>query len=91
MVENRKWTQYNQALVKRGPVLLDLDFLKHWKEELNTLNSGKVGGRFLYPQSFISLLAVLHAYILPYRQLEGFIAALASHVEGLKLPNYTTI
>jgi len=28
---------------------------------------------------------------LPYCQLEGFIAALAGHVEGLKLPNYTMI
>jgi hypothetical protein len=28
---------------------------------------------------------------LPYRQLEGFIDALASHIEGLKVPDYTTI
>jgi len=28
---------------------------------------------------------------LPYRQFEGFIDALASHIEGLKVPNYTTI
>jgi hypothetical protein len=91
LVENRNWAKYNQALVKRGQVLLDLDFLKNWKNELKTLNNDKVGGRFLYPQSFISLLAVLHAYILPYRQLEGFIAALTSHIEGLKVPDYTTI
>ncbi len=91
MVDNRNWAKTNQALVKRGSVLLDLDFLKNWKGELNTLNSGKVGGRFLYPQSFISLLAVLHAYILPYRQLEGFIDALTKHVKGLKVPDYTTI
>jgi hypothetical protein len=91
LVENRNWTQYNQALVKRGQVLLDLEFLKNWKNELKTLNTDKVGGRFLYPQSFMQLLAVLHAYILPYRQLEGFIAALAKHVEGLKAPDYTTI
>jgi hypothetical protein len=35
------------------------------------------------------LLSILHAYILPYRQLEGFIHALSAHVEGLKTPDTT--
>jgi hypothetical protein len=43
LVDNRNWAKTNQALVKRGSVLLDLEFLKNWKGELNTLNSGKVG------------------------------------------------
>ncbi len=57
------------------------------------MNKGKEGARFRYPESFIRLLAIIiqHAYLLPYRQLEGFIRALSSNVEGLEVPDYTTI
>jgi hypothetical protein len=33
----------------------------------------------------------VHAYVLLYQQLEGFMRALCNHVEGLKAPDYTTI
>jgi hypothetical protein len=36
-------------------------------------------------------LAVVHAYVLPYRQLEGFMRGLSQYVDGLKAPDYTTI
>ena len=55
------------------------------------MNDGKEGGRYRYPESFIKLLAVVHAYVLPYRQLEGFMRGLCQYVEGLKAPDYTTI
>ena len=55
------------------------------------MNDGKEGGRYRYPQSFIKLLAVVHAYVLPYRQLEGFMRALSQHVDDLKAPDYTPI
>ncbi|MGO8805823.1 MAG: transposase [Candidatus Bathyarchaeia archaeon] len=57
----RDWEGYNEAIVKRGLILL------------------------------IKLLAVVHAYVLPYRQLEGFICGLSQHVDGVKAPDYTTI
>jgi hypothetical protein len=87
----RGWEGYNEALVKRGLILLDLDFVASWSRELKTMNDGKEGGRYRYPESFIKLLAVVHAYVLPYRQLEGFMRGLSQHVEGLKAPDYTTI
>ena len=55
------------------------------------MNNGKEGGRYRYPESFIKLLAIVHAYVLPYRQLEGFMRGLCQHVDGLKAPDYTTI
>ena len=55
------------------------------------MNVQKEGARFRYPESFVKLLSVVHAYILPYRQLEGFTRALSQHVEGLKPPDYTTV
>jgi hypothetical protein len=68
-----------------------LDFVANWSAELKTMNEAKEGARFRYPESFVKLLAVVHAYILLYRQLEGFTRALSQHVDGLKAPDYTTI
>lgn len=91
MVSLRDWKGYNEALVKRGLILLDLDFVADWSRELKAMNEGKEGARYRYPESFVKLLAVVHAYVLPYRQLEGFMRALSQHVDGLKAPDYTTI
>jgi transposase len=87
----RDWKGYNEALVKRGLILLDLDFVADWSRELKAMNEHKEGAKYRYPESFIKLLAVVHAYVLPYRQLEGFMRALSQHVDGLKAPDYTTI
>jgi hypothetical protein len=87
----RDWEGYNEALVKRGLILLDLDFVADWSRELKAMNERKEGARYTYPESFIKLLAVVHAYVLPYRQLEGFMRGLSQHVDGLKAPDYTTI
>src|SRR5208283_1255729 len=87
----RDWEGYNEALVKRGLILLDLDFVAGWSRELKAMNDGKEGGRYRYHESLIKILAVVHAYVLPYRQLEGFMRGLSQHVDGLKAPDYTTI
>ena len=87
----RDWKIYSEALVKRGLILLDLDFVADWSRELKAMNESKEGGRYRYPESFVKLLAVVHAYVLPYRQPEGFMRALSQHVDGLKAPDYTTI
>jgi hypothetical protein len=55
------------------------------------MNERKEGTKYRYPESFIKLLAVVHAYVLPYRQLEGFMRALSQYLDGLKAPDYTTI
>lgn len=91
MSDLRDWNGYNEALVKRGLILLDVDFVAGWQRELKAMNDGKEGGRYRYPESFIKLLAVVHAYVLPYRQLEGFMRGLSQYVDGLKAPDYTTI
>jgi len=91
MASLRNWEEYNEAVVKRGSILLDLDFVADWSRELKGMNERKEGARFRYPESFIKLLAVVHAYVLPFRQLEGFTRALSQYVDGLKAPDYTTI
>ena len=69
--------------------MLDMDFVADWSRELKTINERKEGTRYRYPESFIKLLAMVHVYVLPYRQLEDFTRALNQLVNGLKAPDYT--
>jgi len=55
------------------------------------MNKGKEGARFLYPNSLIWLLATVHTYLFPYRELEGFLRAISVHMKELKgVPDFTT-
>jgi hypothetical protein len=42
------------------------------------------GARYRYPNPLMSMLAAIHVYLLPYRQLEGFVRVFAEHVEAVK-------
>jgi len=48
----RDWKGYNEALVKRGLILLDLDFVTGWPRELKAKNEDKEEARYRYPESF---------------------------------------
>ena len=87
------WSEYNESLVKRGEMLFDSGFLQNWRAEIKKMNKGKEGPHFRYPNSLISLLAIVHAYLLPYRQLEGFLRMMSIHIKKLKetVPDFTTI
>lgn len=88
----RDWKTYNEQLVRRGELLLDLDFVENWEKELEEMNRGKRGKPFAYPESLIRFLAFPRYFFrLPFRQEEGFVAALAKFVPGLEAPNYSTI
>jgi IS5 family transposase len=85
------WPSYNEALVKRGEILLDLSLLQGWGEELEEMNRGKEGARYRYPYGLIKLQGLLRAlFRLPYRQLEGFTHALSRWEPRLRVPDYTT-
>jgi len=88
----RNWKTYNDQLVKRGELLISLDFLENWDLELERMNSGKRGRAFIYPECFVKFLAPIRVFFgLPYRQEEGFVRALAKLLPGLMVPDYTTI
>ncbi|MEM4089830.1 MAG: transposase [Thermoplasmatales archaeon] len=83
--------KYNEALVRRDELNLDPSVLEGWKEELK-LNDGKVGEPYHYAGSYIRFLAFVRLlFRMPYRQTEGFVRFLSRHVEGLKVPNYSTL
>lgn len=88
----RDWKSYNDQLVKRGELLIDLDFVENWEKELEEMNRGKRGKPFDYPWSLIEFLAFPRYFFrLPFRQEEGFIEALAKLVPELGIPDYSTI
>ena len=85
------WNKYNEFLVKRGEILLDFDVIDNWHIELEKMNEGKVGRKFVYPDSFIKLLGYMRAYFhLPYRQTEGIVRAHASNTLP-SIPDYSRI
>ena len=78
--------------MKRGEILLDLRILDKWDSELERMNSGKEGGRFVYPEVFVRLLGYVHLlFHLPYRQTEGFLKALRRFDSRIEVPDYSTI
>jgi len=87
-----KPSKYNDALVRRGEIGLDSSVLTEWSGELAKANDGKVGEPYHYPESFFRLVAFVRLlFHLPYRQTEGFITFLSKHVDGLTVPDYSTI
>jgi Transposase DDE domain len=76
------WSEYNESLVRRGEMLFDDGFLQNWRAELKKMNKGKEGANYRYPNSSILLLlATVHVYLLPYRQLEGFLRMMSVHIK----------
>ena len=68
-------------------------FYRTGEQRLKRMNEGKEGPHYRYPNSLISLLATVHAYLLPYRQLEGFLRMMSVHIKRLReiVPDFTTI
>ena len=70
-IDNRNWQEYNEELIMRGYFYFNPEFLNKWDEEIKQMNAGKVGEPYLYPESMIKFLAVLHCRF-DFRGLEGF-------------------
>jgi len=70
-IDNRNWKEYNEELVLRGVYLINPKFLYLWNDEIKKMNAGKVGEPYLYPESMIKFLAVLHCKGNDFRTLEG--------------------
>ena len=69
--DNRDWKEINEKYVMRGYFYFNPEFLISWNDELKNMNAGKVGQPYIYPESMIKFLAVLHCKF-DFRGLEGF-------------------
>jgi len=77
--------------VRQGELLLELEFVKGWRREVYSMNDGKEGRPFRYPESFLTFVAITQTvFHLPNRQTEGFFRALSKFVQ-IEAPDHTTI
>jgi len=86
----RDWKTYNDQLVKRGELLLDLDL------ELGGRTGGDEQGQarqtLPIPGEFGGVSGLSAVFFrLPFRQEEGFVEALSKFVPELEVPDYSTI
>lgn len=90
-MDNRNWKEYNEKLVKRGEFYIRPIFLAKWKSEIKQMNTGKVGQPYLYPESMIESLAILHCKSFDYRALEGMMRELSKMNYNFPVIDYTQI
>lgn len=55
--DKRDWKQYQDELVKRYEIYLDLEWVASWDSELKLMNKGKRGSPFQFPNSMITFQA----------------------------------
>jgi hypothetical protein len=90
-MQKRGWKEYNERLVKRGELLISLDFLESWDDELKEMNKEKRGRPYEFPERLITFMAYVHVLFLPYRQMEGFLRKLSEYIPQLKTADFTTL
>jgi hypothetical protein len=86
------WRVVDERLIRRGELLLSLDFLERYDLELSVLNCGKVGRPYKVTYMYVVFLAVVrYLFSMPYRQPEGFTRALHRLIPRLPPVDYSWI
>ena len=81
MPANKSWHDYNESLIERGRVLIDLDFIKSCNKEIKNMNKDKVGAPFQYSDNYIHFLAFLKiGFKIPYSTIQGIVSGLSDYV-----------
>ncbi|RLG39242.1 MAG: hypothetical protein DRN91_00340 [Candidatus Alkanophagales archaeon] len=84
------WKVVDERLIRRGELLLSLDFLDGYDEDLETMNRGKVSYPYKLTDRYVEFLAVVrYLFFMPYRQLEGFTRGLHRLVPRLPSADYS--
>ena len=81
-IDKRNWKEYNNKLIKRGEFYINLVFLDTWLLETKEINKDKEGSPYLYPNSLIEFLGILHVKSFDYRALQGIVNALSSKFDN---------
>src|SRR5215467_1772565 len=82
---SKSWHEYNESLIERGRILMDISFLRSSIREIKNMNKGKVGAPFEYSRTYIQFLAFLKTgFKISYRIVQGAVRGLSDyskHVE----------
>jgi hypothetical protein len=78
---NKSWHEYNESLIERGRILMDIGFLRSSKREIKNMNKGKVGAPFEYSRTYIQFLAFLKTgFKISYRTVQGIVRGLSDYI-----------
>jgi len=77
-IDNRDWKETNEEYILKGYFYFNPEFLLTWNDEIAKMNAEKVGQPYLYPESMIKFLALLHCKF-DFRALEGFMRWLSEN------------
>ena len=88
----RNWSTYNESLIERGHILMDIGFIKSQRRELAKMNINKVGRPFLYPNSYVQFLALLKVgFSISYRTVQGIVRGLAEYIRIMEEIHFTQL
>ena len=78
---NKSWHDYNESLIERGRILMDISFLRSSNKEILKMNHGKVGAPFEYSRTYIQFLAFLKiGFKIAYRTVQGIVRGLSDYI-----------
>jgi hypothetical protein len=78
---NKSWHDYNESLIERGRILMDIGFLKSQGNEIKMMNDGKVGAPFEYSHTYIQFLAFLNiGFKIAYRTVQEIVRGLSAYI-----------
>ena len=78
---NKSWHEYNESLIERGRILMDIGFLRSSTREIKNMNKGKIGAPFEYSRTYIQFLAFLKTgFKISYRTVQGIVRGLSDYI-----------
>jgi len=78
---NKSWHEYNESLIERGRILMDIGFLRSSNREIKNMNKGKVGAPFEYSHTYIQFLSFLKVgFKISYRTVQGIVRGLSDYI-----------
>jgi hypothetical protein len=86
------WKRVGERLIKRGMLIMDLDFLRGYRDELVRMNRRKRGRPYRIAESYVRFLAVIrYLFSLGHSQLEGFTRSLEKIFPIIPVIDYSWI
>lgn len=74
---NKSWHDYNESLIERGRILMDIGFLKSQGNEIKMMNDGT----FEYSHTYIQFLAFLNiGFKIAYRTVQEIVRGLSAYI-----------
>ncbi|MGI0044103.1 MAG: transposase [Nitrososphaeraceae archaeon] len=88
---HKSWHDYNESIIDRERIPMDIGFLRSRNMEIKNMNEGKVGALFEYSHTYIQFLAYLKiGFKIAYRTVQGIVRRLFDYI-GIEEMHFTHI